>query len=229
MARTTPRKALLNQGLHVIGSARTPEKCKDLTEIGIESFPLNLETTDEIPKQLLSGEVLIITLPFKRSFKDPWTYVHQLNQLINHEHNQHAKRLIMCSSTSIYPLNNGIVTEESETGQTDRARALFEAEETVLSSKHQSPIILRFGGLFGPNREPSHFSKTSQLFRAKTPVNLVHLNDCVSVMTRMLSLQVPSGIYNVVGSEHPTKEAFYKENLKKKRYPLTNIYRATFN
>ena len=70
--------------------------------------------------------------------------------------------------------------------------------------------VIRFGGLFGGERNPGGFFKSKRLLQnPDSPVNLIHLDDCLSLMHEVLKQNVWGEVFNGVTDTHPTKREFY--------------------
>jgi nucleoside-diphosphate-sugar epimerase len=113
----------------------------------------------------------------------------------------------MISSTSVYPKKTGHWKEDQFfEAETPEAQSILDAEKVVLSSNKQA-IILRLSGLVGYERNPARFG-TSRL-PANEPVNMIHRDDAIGVITRLLELEHIEGIFNGCSPMHPNRQAFY--------------------
>ena len=73
--------------------------------------------------------------------------------------------------------------------------------------------MLRFCGLFGPDRNPGRFlvGKILPGSSGQVPVNMIHLDDCIAIITEILEQNVWGEVFNACADEHPAKEEFYGE------------------
>ena len=132
------------------------------------------------------SDYLIITLPFKRSFEDPFIYPKQISQII--KHSPKNQWILFTSSTSIYPNINGTVTEETSIiPENNRQKALLETEEMIQA--HTPHTLIRLAGLFGPDRPLKKESKN---------MNLIHLNDAIGIIQRIIETSSQNHIFNAV-------------------------------
>jgi len=187
----------------VIAGTRQTEQFSDLKSHGlIPSHVSLIPETQNISKNWCDASILIITLPFKRTFQNPGIYLEQLKTLVPYiQSSTHIKKIIFTSSTSIYPQSKGNFNEKSEIDTHIRAKILFQCEKLFLDLPDISAIILRLGGLIGPNRQLN----TQKPIKKNKTLNLIHLTDCVNIIVEMLNQEVKNEIYNVVSNEHPKK------------------------
>ena len=204
---------LISQGYHLKGSTTQLDKKSELISLGIDADILELDTLpfSDVPTSLLNADLLIITIPFKRTLKDPTFYTQQIQHLKHAALEAGVQQFILCSSTSIYPLSNAIINEDSPISELNRPQALYCAENCLLEDPQSTATVLRFGGLFGPNREPHRFfSKKPTVTGGNTPVNLIHLNDCIGLIQTVIEHNVPNDVFNAVSPDHPSRREFYK-------------------
>ncbi len=205
----------LAMGCSVMGSTTN----EDPKISGLQHVPIQLSAThtDPLPSEFFNTDCLIVTLPFRRSFIDPMDYLKQcetLSPLLDPSVIQHV---IFTSSTGVYP-NHGQLAKESDSivPETDRQRALLAVEDYFLSSPVPATVV-RLGGLYGPGREKGRFiaarKARGQALGGGTPVNMIHLYDCIKLITAIIQKQKTNTIYNGVHPGHPTKSRFYGINL----------------
>lgn len=123
--------------------------------------------------------------------------------------------LLFTSSTSVYPQTDGsLVTEQSNhEGVSERGKILLEAERLCLSAssdKVLKRVVLRFAGLYGPNRHLllNHVREGRQLKGASHRIlNLLHQTDAVSSILSCLNAQTISAetTFNVSDNRHASR------------------------
>ena len=87
--------------------------------------------------------------------------------------------------------------------------------ENYIREKFSNSVILRFGGLIGPDRNPAkYFAGRNNIPGGKNPVNLVHLDDCIDICNVLIEDKFIPGIYNVCSPEHPTRAEFYTHSAE---------------
>jgi nucleoside-diphosphate-sugar epimerase len=139
---------------------------------------------------------------------------------------QTVERYIYTSSTSVYPQDGGVWVDESAAtdGAPETGQVLLESESLLAESSALSAwYVLRLAGIYGPGR---HYLLDTLRRGEKTisgagdySLNVIHLNDIVSAMLRLLSAEVAlqSGIYNLADDAPTTKAemvAWLSEQLK---------------
>jgi nucleoside-diphosphate-sugar epimerase len=200
-------KTLLAKGWQVKGSTTTPQKLQTLQETGIKSFLLTLDAnTDLSDSTFFDTEVLFINVPPSRKTAQTG-YLDRMKRLLETIQKSPVKKVIFISSTSVY---GDVCREVSEADEPDQQSELLQAEMLFLSAKKLQTTVIRFGGLFGPDRNPGRFFRDKQSIpNGLVPVNLIHLKDCIGLVEAVLNQQYAAGVYNAVAPSHPTKQAFY--------------------
>jgi nucleoside-diphosphate-sugar epimerase len=199
--------ALARAGYSVMGSTTTQEKVAVLEEAGIMAFVFDVG-------QLLSGgaalpffnsDVLVISLPHGARAGKAEEYVSRIHNIIAAAHRGRIKSIILISTTSVYPNFNRVVTEEDA----DVRNPIVQAEKIVRESGI-SNTILRFAGLSGPGRHPGRFlAGRRDVSGGNVPVNLIHLDDCIEIIKRVIQNNVWNEVLNACADDHPTRKAFY--------------------
>lgn len=214
-----------SKGFKVKGSTSSEDKLEQLSSAGVEPFFIKCDPelsgeSDEKIAQFFQCDVLLITLPFRRSFKDPWDYYLQMRSIVEAAAECHVKRIVFTSSTSVYPSLNHVCTEEDILEPTEeRAKALYATEQSVLLLDGVKSVVLRLGGLYGPDRVIGKFlSGKTDIANPEGAVNLVHLDDVLRVTALSLISDV-DGVFNVVCDEHPTRRELYTEAAQKLGLP----------
>ncbi len=120
------------------------------------------------------------------------------------------------SSTSVYREFSSEVTESANITKPSLQRGV---EELVLT--HKNSIILRLGGLMGEDRVAGRWSSAKDFEDGY--VNYVHKSDVVAIVSKLISSDIKSGIYNVVAPLHPTRKEIHSKNAKKYSLELGNF------
>lgn len=119
-----------------------------------------------------------------------------------------AARLLLISSTGVYPDAPGTYTESSPV-KPDHPVVLG---EQALLRHFQQALVLRAAGLAGYDRRIGKYFSGRLLADPGQVVNLVHRDDVVGAALHLLEQQA-DGIFNVVAPEHPTKAEVYGKDL----------------
>jgi nucleoside-diphosphate-sugar epimerase len=124
-----------------------------------------------------------------------------------------CERFVYISATSVYGQTNGeIVTESSLTAPTEESgRIVLEAEQ-LLRSKRPDAIVLRFAGIYGPNRllrKQPILKGESLSGDANKWLNLVHVGDGASAVLCAESRGALGETYNVGDGAPVSRRDFY--------------------
>ena len=199
-------------GWCVKGSKQSPDDAQKLHQLGIETYPFSL--SDEMKRlpdhirPLFNVDALIITLP-PSSFSSQ-QYCEYLAFLTNQAKTQGVQHLIFTSSTSVFPNISGRFDESSQlSAETEMGKTLIQAEQCLFQSGISHCDILRLAGLIGKQRHPVKFLAGKHNLKGYSPVNLVHLEDCIQAITALL--MNPNGLrtYHLCAPIHPTRAEYY--------------------
>lgn len=214
-------RVLAQQGYTVCGSTTRPSQRSVLADAGIEPFVTTFGPDPEpaVP-DLFDSDVLICTLPPGRSNADEAPYLDQVAVLMAQAQAHGIERVIYTSSTGVYPPTKVPVTEEAidpraphgaAAPRRSTAEAVRSAEQIIVTAYPERAVILRLGGLFGPDRHPGRFiAGRTDVKRPEGPVNIVHQQDVVGAIQAVVEQEDVQGVFNVVAPKHPTRRAFYE-------------------
>lgn len=205
-------QTLQQQGYTVKGSTTHPDKLSQLSEQGIDAYLINFspEINDDYRSEFFDSEILLVNIPPKRNEGGAGQYPHQIISLLKMVKTPPLQKLLFISSTSVYPNVNGRVSESDTSYQVKASgQALLTAEQMV-RKRVAATTILRFGGLFGPDRNPGHFLAGKTLGSSgKVPINMIHQDDCIAIIAEILRQEAWGEVFNACADEHPAKEDFY--------------------
>src|SRR5690606_8427187 len=72
-----------------------------------------------------------------------------------------------------------------------------------------------FGGLIGGNREPARYlAGRKDLSDGNAPVNLIHREDCINILTEIIKQDTFGTVFNAVNPHHPKKADYYIQKAK---------------
>ncbi|MES3630423.1 MAG: NAD(P)H-binding protein [Longimonas sp.] len=215
---------LASQEYLVRGSTTRASRQEVLADAGISPFVTTLQPAPapEAPA-LFKSDILLCTLPPGRSnatAANENTYAAQIRALMQQAKTHDVGRVIYTSSTGVYPPVNGTVDESDFDPQHPEdfdaparhtAHAVRKAERIITAAYPEASVLLRLGGLFGPERHPGRFiAGRTNVARPHGPVNMVHRDDVVGAITHVIRNDVREGIFNVVAPKHPTRRVFYE-------------------
>ena len=204
---------LVKNGHTVKGSLTSNEKFDKLKLQGIIPFEIDLKKRDYDIAGFLSSDILIIAIPSKK--------VEDFENLIPQIEKSEVKKVLFISSTSIYPNENQIVTEETPIKESPLSEIEFLFK---LNSRFKSTVI-RFGGLFGYNRKPGEFIKVNK--KIENPegyVNLIHRDDCIRIIEQVIKKDIWNETLNACADTHPKRSVFYTMEMMKvgRKKPIFN-------
>ena len=143
--------ALLNTGWLGKGLAQCLQKLEFKLNLGFRVLAKKSQGAFQIrvSKEGIEGDIdafldvetCVITLPFKRSFVDPFDYVAWMDHVARALEKSPVKHVVFSSSTSIYPKLAGHYNETDALAQDERANALREAEMRLLSLDKRSVYL----------------------------------------------------------------------------------------
>ena len=120
--------------------------------------------------------------------------------------NQQPRRLLFCSSTSVYAQHRGESVDEGSPAEADgfSGRCIRAGEELLWSSPWPA-VAVRFGGIYGPGRTRLIDSvREGTAIRPAGPplyTNRIHRDDCARVLEHLLSLTDADPLYVAVDDE----------------------------
>lgn len=210
-------KFLVEKNFKVNGSTTNPSKLDFLHNKGIKSFLINLNPGLNNAGKFFNAETLIINIPPPRVDNKVEYHRKQIEAVLNEVKKSALKNVIFVSSTSVYGNPDKIITEESELNpESDSGKALVEAESLLTSQKNINVTVLRFGGLIGYERNPGKFlAGRKDLKDGTAPVNLIHRDDCISIIYNIIIQNIWGEIFNACMPVHPTKKEFYSAAARK--------------
>lgn len=206
-------KFLVEKGHAVKGSTTSVDKMPLLLTVGIQPFLLKFSPQMEAISngdisQFLDSEILIICIPPRAGKYGEDFHVQQIQSLIENLNTFSIKSIIYTSSTSVYPELNQQMTEEDEVNEN---HALIKVEN-LLKMLSRNVTILRCGGLMGQERIPAKYFAGKTINTGKIPVNYVHQDDVIQIITMVLEKGYWNETFNVVSPEHPMREEVYLKN-----------------
>lgn len=210
-------KQLLKEGHEVKGSTTRIERVSELEDAGIQAFQLKAKDGfwQGDLSDLLQCDVLIIAIPPGTKRNPDGTHAEEINALLQviSDLKIPINKIIYISSTSVYKNNNCIVHESDIASESDTGnKTLFRAEEYVQASEIKEKLILRLGGLTGYERMLARFfAGKSELAGGNEPVNLVHRDDVIAVISFLLKKEIGSAVLNVCSPLHPARKDFYTQ------------------
>lgn len=207
---------LRDHGFNVKGSTTSADKLELLSGKEITPFLISLEPDLKCNDcdAFWDSDILILNIPPGRRRDDVEDFhLNQIKTVIKQLQDSKIKFVIFVSSTSVYPSKAGIVSEED--AREDKAarpsgNALIRAEKLLLKQSDFNTTVIRFGGLYGPNRHPvKYLAGKKNLDKGNAPVNLIHQADCIGIIHKIIEEEITNEIFNGVSDGHPPKKMYY--------------------
>lgn len=209
-------KHLLQNGYSIKGSTTTETKLEILKNEGISPFLISLKA-NELPRNsnafLENSEVLIINIPPGLRGNSGENFVAKMENFIPFIEKSSVKKVLFVSSTSVYADKNQVVTEETMPNpETESGKQLLISENLLLNNSNFQTTILRFGGLISEDRHPINFlAGRNNIENPQAPINLIHQQDCIEIVQKIIEKEVWNTVLNAVAPFHPTRKKYYTE------------------
>ncbi|WP_088332596.1 NAD-dependent epimerase/dehydratase family protein [Lacimicrobium sp. SS2-24] len=198
--------SLLAQGFDVAGTCRSEQKQNALRNLGINAH--QFELGKQIPANIWHKTTLILNLPPGRYREHSEFFTREILGLIDFGIENGCENLLFISTTSVYGDRRGRVTEQSPVNPiTPSAKAHIRIEQEILK---QGGTVLRLAGLIGPQRHPvKHLAGRDQLSGGANPVNLIHQQDVINAVLRIIRKEYWGKVCHLAATEHPSRADFY--------------------
>ena len=215
---------LAKKGYLVRGSSTRLKRLPMIEEGGIHPYHILLDPHlihgDE---SFFKCDIMVLNIPPKKDKYAVDFYNKQTEVVIKliTKHNPEPVKILFISSTSVYPSQNKVMTEDDAVNpEKITGKVLLESEKLLRDSGFETTIV-RFGGLIGYNRNPAKsLSGLKELKRGQAPVNLIHRDDCVNILIKIIEKSKWNFTFNACMPEHPTREEYYTHAARYLKLPL---------
>lgn len=209
-------KVLLENNFSIKGSTTSVEKLSILENLGIQPYLIALsedKTTGNLSDFLENSKILILDIPPKLRGNSKENFISKIQNIIPFIEKSTVENLIFISSTSVYGEDNLVVTEKTELNpDTESGKQLVQAERLLQSNPNFTTTILRFGGLIGEDRHPIKFlAGRKNIENPNAPINLIHQDDCIGIILRILKLNSWNETFNAVTPFYPSRKDYYTQ------------------
>ncbi|MCL9782073.1 NAD(P)H-binding protein [Vibrio sp. S4M6] len=211
-------------GHSVFASKTTPQGVEELNQSGLNGFQFELKSNDTSLVEILNTQktdILIVAFPpGLRSDSQGKDYAEKWLTLVKQTTQTSVQRIVMVSSTSVYPnVAQECVEEDASLAVaqdnplfTDGAKKILLAEQHLIDSGiHYS--IIRCSGLMGPNRHPARFVRYLKTVSQSAPANMIHLDDVIGSIEFIVNIS-GSLLVNATSPDTLNKAAFYRHALQ---------------
>lgn len=207
-------KLLVQKGYTVKGSTTTLSKINTIEQAGIEPFfiKINQHLEGENLDSFFQSDILFLNIPPGRRDPDVLTnYPNRIKIILEAAKKGSISQLIFVSSTGVYADSQGVVTEQSPLQANRKSgQALINCEAILQAQQSIDTTVLRMAGLVGGTRQVGNFlAGKKDVKNGNAPVNLVHLEDCLAIILKIIETEKRNVVYNVCADEHPLKNILY--------------------
>jgi nucleoside-diphosphate-sugar epimerase len=191
-------QSFVNKGFLVKGTTTSEEKIKVLKSTNIQPFIFNLEELPNNILDFLNSDILIVNIPSKN--------VEGFKNLISFIEKSSIQKVLFVSSTSVFESAEEIITEATILKECP----LKDIEELFQQNTHFKTTILRFSGLLGYHRKPGNWFKNGKVIpNPEGVVNMIHQDDCISIIEKIVAKNCWNTIFNASADTHPKRRDFY--------------------
>jgi nucleoside-diphosphate-sugar epimerase len=218
-------KHLIQLGYRVKGSTTNFTKCSSLEDLGILPYQIEIYS-EQIVGQIIAfleeSDVLIINIPPKLRGNEKEDFVSKMQQLISYIEYSSVSKVVFISSTSVYSDTNEQLSEETvHEPTTESGKQLLASEALLKKNTAFQTTVIRFGGLIGEDRHPIRFlAGRKNIEDPDAPINLIHLDDCIGIITRILESGCWNETFNAVAPFHPRRKEYYVGKATEMNLPM---------
>lgn len=199
-------RMLVSDGHEVFGLRRTPR------ELPHGVVPVTADLAEGRDLEAIPGDLDACVSAISPDGRSQSAYkaayvraVRNLQPLLENE-SPHLQRWVFTSSTAVYGQKSGEAVDErtSTSPSSFTGRTLVRAEGIVRASPVPSPIVIRFGGIYGPGR--TRLLDTVRRGEATCPpnpsyTNRIHRDDAAGAIRHLLAVRDPAQVYLGVDTE----------------------------
>lgn len=203
-----------NLGFAVKGSVTRKAKATSLVQNGFDVHVIQLTDSGikgNIGSYLSQVDILMIMVPPGIRRNTGTDFVLKMAYLLEAIQKSEIKKILLVSSTSVYGDSQGRVTEKTlPRPETEAGKQLLQVEQLFFNTPPIKTTIVRFGGLYGGSRQPVRYLAGRENLRGgNAPVNLIHRDDCIGIITAIVQQDKFGEIFNAVMPAHPVKSSYY--------------------
>lgn len=196
---------LMTMGYRVKSSTRSLNRYNKLIEAGLPAFVFDIDNPQNQMSDFLQTDLLVINITSKN--------LQGFARLISEIEQAGVKKVLFVSSTSVYGNINKLIGEEDHAEL--ESSPLFQIEQMFVQNPTFLTSIVRFSGLIGYSRHPGRFFRSGKIIpQADAPVNLIHRDDCIGIISLIIEQEVWGEVFNACADTHPSKREFYSHTRK---------------
>ncbi len=201
---------LQSAGHDVVATKRDQTGCDEVANQGITAFPFTLHD-ESIPEGVWDADIFIVNIPPGRQEFEQESFQANMLRLLRQCLASKEKRLLFVSTTAVYGESYRIITENSELDPiTDSAKAHCYIESHLRDNYFGQFCVLRLAGLVGGDRHPVyHLAGKQGLWASHKMVNLVHLEDVINAILKIIEKKLWGNTFHLCAQEHPSRMEYY--------------------
>ncbi|MGI9277504.1 MAG: NAD(P)H-binding protein [Endozoicomonas sp.] len=203
-------KHLQSLGYSVTGTVTSKEKCTRLEAEDLRAHVLSFRPEPQGDlAAAMDADVLVVTVP--PSMQAPQDFPVVMENLAAAAADSSIKKVLLVGTTSVYYQTGDEVREEDATHEASPFLGIswLPIEELFTKRDEFETTVVRFSGLMGGGINPGMYFAGRELKGPNNPVNMIHVDDCMGVMTAIIEQGAWGEVFNASADEHPTKKAFY--------------------
>ncbi len=210
---------LKEAGYYVIGSSTSIAKMElnQQEELDTVLFELAPYPKGNSFSKLFKSDILVINIPPRtRSMGDDF-YPEQLKFLKSLIDQSSIKKVILVSSTGVYPNQTRLSPyqeDELVTQQNTGNPSQLRGEQVLANERKYEFTVVRLGGLLGDERIPGRYFSGKENVTGHTKVNFIHRIDAVKLLAWVITENHWNSVFNGVAPIHPARRAVYEQNSK---------------
>ncbi len=218
-------RRLVHDGHDVVATTTTETRTREIAGFGATPHVLSLHETERLHDALADREVVFLcTAPGRTGQSYRELYAEGARRLLAACRDSAVRRTVYTSSTRVYAQDDGSwVDEDSATHPPDEdGQSLVTAERTLLDGPRLglmppdfAVMVLRLAGIHGPGRELArriHPAAGTSRSDGDVFVNLIHRDDIVEAMTKLLAICY-QGVMNVCDGYPVLRRELYDREI----------------
>lgn len=200
-------------GYDIVASTRSKQKCEALASLGLH--PVQFSLGDELQSKnlevIFESNILILNIPVGRKNPTTENFAQHVRLILERAALTNIDKVIFISTTSVYGNKSCVVTEKSPTAPTTVSGKInLEVEALVTKYFPDNSTIIRPAGLVGVDRHPvNYLAGKNELTNPDDMVNLVHQEDVIDTIERVIQKALWGHIINLSTLVHPTRIQYY--------------------
>jgi nucleoside-diphosphate-sugar epimerase len=226
---------LVQQGHEVFGLRRTAPADASLKAAGIQPLVADITQPGDLAKLPGPFDWVVNCVASNRGGVEEYrqVYLQGSRNLLDWLAASPPKKFVYTSSTSVYGQTDASAVKETSPTEpsSETSRILVETEKLFLAAAQERKfpaVILRVAGIYGPDRGHLFLKYLKNEARIEGQgerlINMIHLDDLVTVVIAALKSARPGEIYNAVDDEPVAQIHFLRwlsETLGKWMPPAT--------